>query len=153
MTEKELMFLSRYPLFPTGARQLAEVFGWAAAAKIITAWPGQEFPVPKVVGGMNKAGKRRWGQLVSVVGEEVAAKIVAYCGGGPLLVPSCKEAIHQARQEELRQRYDKLITAGFSSTEATFDVGIEFGVSGKTVERIVNKPTPELRASAQGSLF
>lgn len=153
MTEKELIFLSRYPLFPTGARQLAEVFGWAAAAKIITAWPGQEFPVPKVVGGMNKAGKRRWGQLVSVVGEDVAAKIVAYCGGGPLLVPSCKEAIHQTRQEELRHRYDQLITSGTSSTEAVFDLGIEFGMSGKTVERIVNAPTPVLNEQAQRCLF
>lgn len=153
MTVEELELLSRYPLFPKGAQTLIAVLGIKPAAAIITAWPGQRFPVPVQCGGTTPAGKRRWAQLVSVVGEVAAKKVVAYCGGGDLEVPNCKEAIHQRLQDQIRIRYDELIRSGLSSPEAVFEIGISFNISGKTVERIVNVPAPVLRLAAQGSLF
>ena len=153
MTADELDDLSRYPLFPKGARTLVELLGAKATAALITAWPGQRFPVPTQIGGTAPAGKRRWAQLVSVVGEASAKKVVAYCGGGDLEVPSCKEAIHQRLQGLIRERYDALIRNGYSAPEAVFEVGIAFNMSGKTIERIVNAPAPELICTAQGCLF
>ena len=58
MTPQLLAELSRLPLFPRSARDLIRVAGLEGAAQIITAWPGQQFPVPAVVGGGTFAARR-----------------------------------------------------------------------------------------------
>lgn len=155
MTPQLLAELSRLELFPRSARDLIRVAGPEGAAALITAWPGQSFPVPAVVGGGNPAGARRWGQLVEVVGEPAAARIVRWCPGSALYVPSLKEVAWSHTQDAIRADFDRLTGPGrYSVREAVFELGIKYGCSGKAIENAIARPD-NVRGEAvgQGSLF
>jgi|APTNR8051073442_1049403.scaffolds.fasta_scaffold02659_17 hypothetical protein len=149
MTPQLLAELSRLPLFPRSARDLIHVAGLEGAAQIITAWPGQVWPVPAVVGGGNPAGARRWGQLIEIVGEPVAARIVRWCPGGELFVPNLKEVLWSRTQDRIRSDFDRLTTTGgYSVREAIFELGIKHGCSGTAVQRALKRPNHVLGEAA-----
>lgn len=154
MTPELLLELARLPMFPRTAAELIRVAGLEAAAGLIAAWPGQEFPIPKVVGGGNRHGERRWEQLVEIVGEVAAKRIVAWGPGSKLCIPNCKEVIWADAQDKIRTEYDGLITQGYSSPEAVFELGIKWRVTGTTVENIVKRPNNvKAEPPVQASLF
>ena len=159
MTPALLAELSRLPLFPRSARELIEVAGLEAAALLITAWPGQVWPVPARVGGGNPAGVRRWAQLVEIVGEPAAARIVHWCPGGELFVPNLKEVLWSRNQDLIRADFDRLTTTGgYSVREAIFELGIKYGCSHTAVDRALKRPDNVLGEAAagaplQGALF
>jgi len=159
MTPQLLAELSRLPLFPRSARDLIRVAGLEGAAQIITAWPGQQFPVPAVVGGGNAAGARRWAQLVEIVGEQVAARIVKWCPGADLYVASLKEVQQSRTQDMIRAEFDRLTTTGgYSAREAIFELGLKHGCSFAAVQNALRRPDNVLGEAAaemplQGALF
>ena len=159
MTPALLAELSRLPLFPRTARELIQVAGLEATAQIITAWPGQVWPIPARIGGGNPAGVRRWAQLVEIVGEPVAARIVRWSPGGELFVPNLKEVLWSRNQDLIRAEFDRLTTTErYSVREAIFEIGIKYGCSHKAVERALKRPDNELcdpaaLLPAQGALF
>jgi len=149
-----LLELSRYPLFPRTAADLIRVAGLEGAARLISAWPGQEWAVPVRVGGATAKGRAKYAYLCEVVGEPAAQRIVAWCGGGTLLVPNLKEVKHSRAQQLLRGEYDTLLIKGYSSPEAVFELGIKFDLAARTVEKIIKRPESELaEAMVQGALF
>lgn len=159
MTPELLAELSRLPLFPRGARDLIRVAGLEGAAQLVTAWPGQQFPVPAVIGGGNPAGARRWGQLVEIVGEPVATRIVKWAPGADLYIPSLKEVAWSRTQDQIRAEFDRLTTiGGYSVREATFELGLKYGCSRTAIENALAKPDNVLGEAAaempaQGALF
>lgn len=154
MTPELLTELSRFPAFPKGAVDLVRVAGIEAAAALIKAWPGQEWPCPVRVGGANERGVRRYEQLVEIVGDAAARRIVQWCGGGMLIVPNLKAVLHQRAQAMIRSEYDELIRTGYSSPEAVFSLGIKFNLNGRAIERIIRQPDTELTPPiGQGCLF
>ncbi|MBN8462666.1 MAG: hypothetical protein J0M01_07610 [Dechloromonas sp.] len=154
MTPLLLAELSRLPLFPRSASDLIRVAGPEAAAALIGAWPGQQFPVPAVVGGGNPAGARRWAQLAEIVGEAAAARIVQWCPGADLYIPSLKEVIWSRAQDAIRADFDRLTTAGgYSVREAVFELGIQYGCSGKAIENAIARPDNVRGEPVQGVLF
>lgn len=159
MTPDMLAELSRLPLFPRTARDLVRVAGIEAAAQLITAWPGQEWPVPARIGGGTAAGTRRWAQLVEIVGETAAARIVRWCPGGVLFVPNLKEVVWSWTQDRIRAEFDALTTRqGYSAREAIFELGIKYGCTRAAVKRAMKQPDNVLgeaaaMAPAQGALF
>lgn len=154
MTPQLLAELSRYPLFPRTAVDLIRIAGVEAAAELIKAWPGQEWPCPVNSKGSNARGKRRFDQLVEIVGESAAKAIVKHYGGGMLSVPNLKVVQHQRSQELIRAEYDALTRKGYSSPEAVFELGIKFNFNGRAIERIIRQPDAELAAPiGQGCLF
>lgn len=155
MTPGLLAELSRLPLFPRSARDLISVAGLEGAALLITAWPGQVWPVPAVVGGGNPAGARRWGQLVEIVGEPAAARIVRWCPGAELFVPNLKEVLWQQAQDAIRADFDRLtLESGYSVREAVFDLGIKYNVSGAAIQRTLKRPdNAPGEVAVQGTLF
>lgn len=154
MTPELLLDLSRYPLFPRTAADLIRVAGLEGAARIIGAWPGQEWGVPVRVGGATAKGRANYAYLCEVAGEPAAQRIVAWCGGGMLQVPNLKEVKHSRAQQLLRGEYDNLLIKGYSSPEAVFELGIKFDLAGRTVEKIIKRPESELaEAMVQGALF
>lgn len=152
MTADELQDLSLYPLFPKTAKDLILVAGLEAAAALITAWPGQDWPIPVRAGGASKQGEKRYAQLQEIVGDAAAKRIVTWGAGGTLIVPNLKVVIHQRNQERARQLYDQLIRDGYSSREAIFEIGIKFLIAKRTMEKIVNQPNCQL-VESQGNLF
>jgi len=152
MTVEELEELARYPAFPKTASDLIRVAGTSAAAALISAWPGQEWPVPVRVGGGNNNGAVRYAQLLEIVGANAAQRIIDWAGGGLLIVPNLKAVIAQRDHDQIRARYDVLIIQGYSSRDAVFDIGIAYGIAQRTVEKIIKRPDCELK-QAQGCLF
>lgn len=154
MTPELLAELSRFPLFPKTAVDLVRVAGIEAAAILIKSWPGQEWPVPKHVGGGTDKGARRWEQLLELVGADSARRIVREWGGGMLIVPNLKVVLHQRNQACIRDEYDSLIRQGYSSPEAVFSLGIKYNFNGRAIERIIRQPDAVLtHPLGQGSLF
>ncbi|MDR1995123.1 hypothetical protein [Azonexus sp.] len=154
MTPELLSELSRYPAFPKNAVDLIRVAGLDGAAALIRAWPGQEWPCPVRVGGSNDKGARRYEQLLEIVGETAARRIVQWCGGGMLIVPNMKVAMRQRAQALIRSEYDELIRHGYSSPEAVFGLGIKYNINGRSVEKIIRQPDAELsQPIGQGCLF
>lgn len=155
MTPAELAVLRGLPLFPRSAEDLIRVVGIEAAARLIAAWPGQDFPVPKRIGGGNAIGTRRWEQLVEVVGEPAARLIVAYWGGSSMPIPNCKEVRWARQQNVIRADFDRLTQQeGYSFTEAVFELGITNGVTGRCIELVLKRPdNPAAPESVQGRLL
>ncbi|MDR0717088.1 MAG: hypothetical protein LBF50_06700, partial [Azoarcus sp.] len=82
MTPADLAALATLPQFPATAAELLRVAGAEAAAAIITAWPGQRFPVPKRGEGGTGRAALNWRRLTGIVGKDAAAKICRHWGGG-----------------------------------------------------------------------
>ena len=160
MTPELLAELSRLPLFPRGARDLIRVAGLDGAAQLVTAWPGQQFPVPAVIGGGNPAGARRWEQLVEIVGEPVATRIVKWAPGADLYIPSLKEVAWSRTLDQIRADFDRLTTTGggYSRREAIFELGLKYDCSRTAIVNALAKPDNVLGEAAtdaplQGALF
>jgi hypothetical protein len=155
MTPELLLELSRLPLFPRTAADLCRVAGMEGAARIISAWGGQEWPVPIRAGGVRPQGIRRYAHLCEIVGEPVAQRIVQGWGGSRLQVPNLKEVLWSRSQDLIRAEFDTLTTInGYSSPEAVFELGIKYGVTGKAIENALKRPdNVKAEPVAQGSLF
>lgn len=140
MTPEELQDLSTLPQFPKTAGELIHIAGIDATAALITAWPGQEFPVPVHGRRANKLGARRFEQLAEIVGEEAAQRIVDHWGGLKLTIPNCKAAVWVRQQSDIRAMYDRLTgQKGYSHPEAIFEIGIAHRVSGRCVELVLKR--------------
>lgn len=133
--------LSCLPKFPTTAKDLISTVGLEAATILINAWGGQEYPVPKVMGGANKCGASRYGRIVELIGEKSAAALVKEYGGEKLAIPNLKTVKWSYMQEVIRAEYDKLITEGLTSPDAVFELGIRHQVNSRAIERIIKQPS------------
>ena len=155
MTPDFLLELSRLPLFPKTAVELVRVVGLEGAARVISAWGGQEWPVPIRVGGVRPQGIRRYAHLCEIAGEAAAQRIVQHWGGSRLQVPNLKEVIWSYSQDKIRAEFDALTTVrGYSSPEAVFELGIKYGVTGKAIENALKRPdNVKEEPEAQGALF
>lgn len=155
MTPELLADLSRLPLFPRTAAELIRIAGLDAAARLISAWPGQEFPVPLHGARRNDKGERRFDRLAEIVGEPVALAIVRHWGGLKLTVPNCKEVLWTWRQDRIREAYDELTgKKGYSHPEAVFELGVSYGVTGRCVELVLKRPdNPQTPQPVQTCLF
>ena len=101
-----------------------------------------------------RSGARRWGQLVEIVGEPAATRIVRWAPGAALFIPNLKEVRWSQTQDAIRADFDRLtLTAGYSVREAVFELGIRYGVSGAAIQRTLKRPDNALGEAAQGCLF
>lgn len=155
MTPELLSELSRLPLFPRTAADLVRVAGLEGAARIISAWGGQEWPVPARVGGVRPQGIRRYAHLCEIVGEPVAQRIVQAWGGTRMLIPNLKEVLWSRNQDLIRAEFDQLTRdQGYSSPEAVFELGIKYNVTGKAIENALKRPdNVKTEPAEQYSLF
>ena len=146
MSPAELADLTCLSRFPKSAKDLIALMGLRVTAKLISAWPAREFPVPLVAGGGNAQGERRWRQLVAVVGETAARRIQRHWAGDRLYIPSCHEAIMQRREDSIRAEYDQLTYCpelggqGLAHYEAVWELCTRYGASDRAIEKAVGRP-------------
>ena len=141
MTPDALQSLRHLPNFPATARELIMVAGVAAAAKLITAWPGQIFPVPAKVGGTRRQGIINWHRLTEIVGNQAAGAIVRHWGGSEIYIPSAKKIAAEHIHDRVRADFDRLtIDQGYSGREAIFELGVQHQLSYRMVEIILSRP-------------
>lgn len=154
MTPDLLARLTRLPQFPRRAADLVRLVGLEAAAALIAAWPGQDYPVPVSAASRNRMGQRRYAQLAEVIGDAAAQRIVAAYAGTTLSVPNCTEALRALRHDEIRAEADRLFAEGYSLREAVFELGIKHQLTGRTIEYLLGRPGNEPEPPpGQGSLF
>jgi hypothetical protein len=155
MTPETLLDLSALPQFPRTAAELVRVAGREAAARLIGAWGGRGFPVPRYTRRQPQA-ERRFAQLAAVVGEAAALRIVAHWGGLRLDIPNCQEALNARRHDALRAQYDHLTRVkGYSHPEAVWEIGLTHApITDRTIEKALVQPnSPSAPPAAQGDLF
>jgi hypothetical protein len=153
MTPAQLAALYAQPGFPAFARELIRVAGLEAAAALIDAWGGQEWRVPSVVGGGTHRGKQRWAALAEIVGEDAAERIVGAWPGEYIFIPFCAAAKGKALEAVLKKEYDALTTQGWSHRDAVFHLGTKFRKNYRSIEKIINRPTIEIKKENQLLLF
>lgn len=143
MTPEDLQEIRHLPSFPRIAEELIQVAGLEAAARLISAWPGQEYPCPKVFGRYSAKGQRRYDMLQEIVGDHAARRIVMHWGGGILDVPSCKDALWAKTHDKIRSHYDRLVSSsgGYSHREAVFELGLTYNLASRTIERVISQPS------------
>lgn len=138
MTPEFLRVLSLRSDFPNTAGILVRTLGIETSARLIAAWGGQEWPVPARKGGGTAAGARRYERMVELVGEAAACLMVNEFGSEILKVPNLKNTIWKYHREQIREEFDALtMKGGMSSPAAVFELGVKYGVAGRTVEKIL----------------
>lgn len=141
MTPDQLLELSRFPAFPETARTLMRVAGHEAAAKLITCWPGQAPDVPTRRSIESGRCRLIFDLMVDLIGNTAAWQIVDELGGDLVRIPNCKAVSYQHVQEIIRAKFDEMTTTGgMSYPTAVFQLGIEFNLSRRSVERILKRP-------------
>ena len=153
VTVELLTELSRYPQFPNTAADLIRVAGYEAAARLISAWGGQEWPVPVRAASNNHYGRKRCLALVKIVGDVAAERIIEYWGGGRLQIPNLKEAKYRHISRQIRAEFDLLTTReGQSYPEASFVLGIKYGLTSKGIAGVL-KSLDDTLTSPQVATF
>lgn len=141
MSPDQLLELARFPAFPETARTLIRVAGVDAAAKLIARWPGQEPEIPTRRSIESGRSRLVFDLLVDLIGDAAAWQIVDQLGGGKMQIPNCKAVIYQHVQEIIRAKFDEMTTkGGWSYTAAVFQLGVEFNLARRSVERILKRP-------------
>lgn len=152
-TPELLRRLARYPRWPKTAADLVRIAGWEGAARLISEWGGQEWPVPHRIGGVTQAGMLRYAQLVELIGESPARRIVNEWGGQRLYIPSLKEVFSAWVADCIRDEFDALACNGYSAAEAVFELGLKYNISGRWVEMLLSSPSVIPPGDEQGELF
>ena len=140
MTPAFLQELSGHQKSPSSAAEIIRVAGIDAAARLISAWGGQQWPVPVRAGGSTPDGVRRYAALVNVVGEPAAQRIVEHWSGGRISVPNMKEAKYRHIGRLIRAEFDVLTTRhGRGANETIFELGIKYGLTYKGVRNALTR--------------
>jgi len=107
------------------------------AAMLISKFSGATFNVPI----RNDSNTKYWCKVIAAIGEESAALLVKEYSGDKLYIPMCKSL----SRYQMVKEYENGVLAGKSNDEICFEICAQRGVSARTVERTVNKPTFEKR--------
>lgn len=149
LTPELLATLSRYDSFPATARELIAIVGLEPAAKLIGAWPGQEADLPTRHSITAGRGRFMFDKLALVIGEDSAWKIVDELCGCALQIPNCKAVRYAYTQDVIRTKYDEMTSvSGMSSPVAVFELGIEFNLARRSIERILKRDSGSVHAEA-----
>lgn len=152
MTPGLLEELSRYPAFPASAKVLIQLVGVDVTAKLIGAWPGQDVPMPAVVGGGNDAGRRLWHALSELIGTGAAEILVRHFGGEDMLVPNLRIVFTQRQREVIRREFDAMVADGASGRVAVFELGVRHGLSRKSIELVLKQESTGIEPKAPLSI-
>jgi hypothetical protein len=151
VTPDELNDLRAYKGFPRVGEELIGVIGLIAAAALMTAWAGQEFPIPDRVSpcAHSRHRVRRRRELAAIIGEDALISLVREWGGQSLYVPSCRNARIQQRQAAIRAEYDRLtMKEAQTHNAAIFTLAQAYEISGRAIEKFLNQPDSPLKGAA-----
>lgn len=132
---------------PAVARELAEVTGPRNAMRLVEAFGGTTFPVPK---RETRLGELRFAALASVIGREAAEALVKRFGGTDLYIPRCADALRGARDAAICREYDELV-ASMSGNEAVQRLARQHQLSDRHIFNIL-KRVPESTVQVGGTV-
>jgi len=125
-------------LLPESVRYLVAVLGLDGARRLIRAFGGRTLAVPVA---RTRAGDASYAYIAECVGETVAARLVAYCGGESFYIPRCYEALTEATYRNIRREFDTATQKGkISSVQAVGDLAQRYGYSDRRIWSILKRP-------------
>ena len=139
-------------MLPKSAQNLVRLIGFELTMEMVRQMGGVEFCFPVQPEG------REYDWLAEVVGKRAAKVLQTEYKGEPFYVPLCTRALKAGRNRLLIAAYEEKIRAGRSGRAAVREILLDSrfrGISYRTVENIVNKPTPPSmpEMAVQGTLF
>lgn len=121
-------------LLPSTVLEFSNVVGIDAAITIVRSLGGLEIRIPATDGCANED----WQLLKEAVGQKAADKIrFHFKGDDPIYIPTCVRARVALRDMEIISAFDEK-TRTMSVRRAVRDLALEFGISYRWVEKIVN---------------
>lgn len=135
---------------PATIQTIVGLIGHGPAMALVRELGGQDFRFPARREGSN------WEALVEIVGPREARRLQEHFAGSETYIALCDNALRADRNRRMITRYDALLAAGHSSRGAVGILVQEFRpISNRSVEKIVNGPTPSAAPEmvAQGQLF
>lgn len=121
-------------MLPATVLEFSHVVGIDAAIAIVRSLGGLEIRIPVSDGCANED----WQLLKEAVGQQAADKIrFHFKGDDPIYIPTCVRARAALRDIEIISAFDQK-TKTMSVRRAVRDLALEFGISYRWVEKIVN---------------
>lgn len=136
-------------LLPESVKQIAELIGYPATARLLETFGGCTLPVSK---GLWLRDITRLKLLQQAVGEETAALFVKVFGGEVLYLPRCVSALRVLRNRRFFEEFEELRKQGSSSLIAMTMLCPKYGFS----DRFAWDVLAEIKAvqdNQQNSLF
>lgn len=137
-------------LLPENARQLVDMLTLATTLKLVDAYGGTHFPIPKTA----RQEGQYFAALAEAVGVDAANKLVKRYGNTRLYVPKCAAALRALRDASIRADYD--MSCGELGHNATVNNVLvpKYKLCDRRIEEILSKADDLQPAiEAQGSLF
>ena len=144
-------------LLPRSGVDLVRCVGLQAALALLNGLPGVVMTMPKTADA-NPHARRRWAQLVQLMGVAAVAALAAQYGGGPLEVPTCHQLRLERRNRWLRDRFDAYTAStglGLSRNGAVYELGLDLAQAGlcmthQGIENVLDNPGPAAAAARAG---
>ena len=120
---------------PETVRDIADVIGIEGACTLVDAFGGGEVHFPS----RKNPEAPVFQELVDVIGEDAARLLLQRYEGEPVYIARCASFWREVRNMNIVAEYDKL-TASMSGRKATLLLVRLFGVSNRSIEKIVGSP-------------
>jgi hypothetical protein len=119
--------------FPQSIQLLITLIGVDAAMLLV------EFYAGKTIRLYERGDSRA--SLANVIGEAAAEKLFRHFGGDPIAVSSCSAVAKNVRNLRIHELHDNLIDKGITVRKAIIEIIDQFGLTERTVRRILKKTT------------
>lgn len=120
---------------PKTVQDIADVVGIEAACSLVDAFGGGEIMFP----GRKNPETSVFHELVDVIGESATRLLIQRYEGEHVYIARCASFWREVRNMSIVAEYDKL-TASMSGRKATLLLVRLFGVSNRSIEKIVGSP-------------
>jgi hypothetical protein len=149
--DHEMAMARALHLVPENVRTIIDLIGLSATIKLVEAYGGTHFPVPKTV----RQEGQYFAALSEAVGVDAAAMLVKHYGNTRLYVAKCARAIRALRDASIRADYDShCLELGHNATVNNVLVP-KYRLCDRRIEEILEKEDQliPLSSDGQGSLF
>lgn len=136
-------------LLPPVVIQIADLIGFPATERLLSAFGGTTFPIGK---GLRALGAQRAALLRDTIGDHNAKILFKNFGGFPLYLPRCEQALRELRNQRFLAEFHAIRQDGTSSLMAMTILCPKYGFSDRTGWNLLSLQKNSA-SSVQDSLF
>lgn len=136
-------------LLPPVVVQIADLIGFPATERLLSAFGGTTFPIGK---GLRALGAQRAALLRDTIGDHNTQMLFKNFGGDPLYLPRCERALRELRNQRFLAEFNDVTNHGTSSLMAMTMLCPKYGFSDRTGWSLLASERNRVQ-SVQVSLF
>lgn len=121
-------------LLPPVVIQIADLIGFPATERLLSAFGGTTFPIGK---GLRALGAQRAALLRDTIGDNNAQILFKHFGGFPLYLPRCELSLRELRNLQFLADFDEASKNGVSSLMAMTLLCPKYGFGDRTGWRLL----------------